>query len=970
MTTSVSQSAIGELRDQLCLDFADGKYLNVVSSNLGIQRPPFGFDDDTWRALVKVISLQYKQVKTKFEDILTILLGPKVTQCSSFANSVLSGAKHAVLVGTKQFPQVGTMVIDEGLPTEETVRYSYIDRYTNTVYFDTPLVFNHPAVNAEWETGVIGPTDALEVTRTVCDTSGFPDPTAVGTTYPVVVGRGTQYEYVDEFQSAASAPARFISLTNGAPIAHPGLNSSLGAYALLAATASQSNAYYLNMDSVSTLPLEKGILSGDVSGALTATGGTTTTVVTAGPLPTTSPYSGFTIRFNGNVTAALAGRVGYVASNNTTTFFLFNTLPASPVAGDTFVLIANFEYIRAQESDNSVLMKQELPNLQVFAANTKFSVLIPSTTVCIAQVQVKSGGWDVIQSDADHVEILLPTDALENDLRSASYIRAAGAGSSTANAPFYPGGTDTSVVSTSSFALVGVLEHTPGNIRYTYYNPHAWISTEAAAGATSIKVNSTALFPSTGTLRIDGVTLVSYTVVDAFTLGVSALPSAVVRGMLVREENILKLARPLTSPILFGDTLSFYANYMSGDTWSVADVWAGPYVWDLYSHVHKQQTVAANSATTYLSGPTNLSVDRLAGSSVLELEDGSAFPLATPYNILVGENSGNRETLAVQQVSLKSRTYTTVNTAVLPVGSTSIPVASLSGPLAPANAFPNAGTYRVAIWTSPTVVEVVEVISTGPGLVLNLAFGTTAPHALGDRIVLLSDLVRVAPSTGDDHLGIIAAADRLAFYAPETQSTSADTVRPLYTSVSLSLAGTDFSVDGGTAVANFGNAVGAARSATSALTAIAATVIQCSDTSDFPTTGYPYIVRLGKGLGPLYEELVHVTNNNTGLNQLTISHGTKWSYPTGTAVEFTPGQEENFSYTSKSGNTLSTSPYLLVNNTHQSAEFIAPTVGTNYPRINGFDFPLRLPITIEDRIKFVIDLVRAAGVLVTFISKR
>jgi hypothetical protein len=188
MTTSVSQSAIGELRDQLCLDFADGKYLNVVSSNLGIQRPPFGFDDDTWRALVKVISLQYKQVKTKFEDILTILLGPKVTQCSSFANSVLSGAKHAVLVGTKQFPQVGTMVIDEGLPTEETVRYSYIDRYTNTVYFDTPLVFNHPAVNAEWETGVIGPTDALEVTRTVCDTSGFPDPTAVGATYPVVVG--------------------------------------------------------------------------------------------------------------------------------------------------------------------------------------------------------------------------------------------------------------------------------------------------------------------------------------------------------------------------------------------------------------------------------------------------------------------------------------------------------------------------------------------------------------------------------------------------------------------------------------------------------------------------------------------------------------------------------------------------------------------------------------------------------------
>ena len=73
MTVNTNQSKISEVRDQLSLDFADGKYLNVVSSNLGIRRPPFGFSDDTWRALVKVISLQYKQIRTKFEEILTVI---------------------------------------------------------------------------------------------------------------------------------------------------------------------------------------------------------------------------------------------------------------------------------------------------------------------------------------------------------------------------------------------------------------------------------------------------------------------------------------------------------------------------------------------------------------------------------------------------------------------------------------------------------------------------------------------------------------------------------------------------------------------------------------------------------------------------------------------------------------------------------------------------------------------------------
>lgn len=970
MTVDVKQSKIAEVRDQLSLDFADGKYLNVVSSNLGIQRPPYGFSDDVWRALVKVISLQYKQVSTKFEDILTIIFGPKVTQCSAFLEPCYIGDKTAVLVSSSGFPQVGTMIIDEGLPTEETVTYCYIDRYTNTVYFDTALTFNHVAVGKYWETGVIGPTDPLDITRTVFDTSGFPNPSVVGS-YPVNVGRGTPYEYVDTLVAVAAAPCRQVVLTSGAPISHPGAESPTGSVVNMIPIASQANVYYLTMQDVSTLSPTDGYLQGQVSTQFTVIGGTLVSVKVAGPLPTNSVYSGFTIRF---ISGALAGQVGYVSANDVANFYLYNTLSGIPAAGDKFVLLSNFQYIRADQGDNSVLMKSELPQLLTFASSTRFSVLKPTTTVAVAQVQVKSGGWDVIQSDVDHVEILLPSDFLTNDLRTASYIRATGlSGTSVAGLAATVGDTEASTVSTSLLPLIGVLEHAAGGpVRYAYYNPHAWITSEALTGATQISVTDTSLFPSAGgTLNINSGTLVAYTVIDRTTLGVAPLPIDVERGMLVREENILRFAKPITANISIGDSLDWYASYDSGDIWDVDDVWPGPYTWDFFAQVHKQETVPNNTSTIAIAGPTKLSVDRVAGNAVFELEDASSFPLSPPYTIRVGENSGNLETLAVQEISLKQRTYTTT-AAPVAIGDTSIQVTALAGPLGPANTFPDAGPYRVAVYSGGSpAYEVLEVIGTdiGPNRLL-LSSPATVTHAINADVVLLSDLVRVSPTAADDHLGVVSATDRFGFYGHQTQFDTADIVRPIYTNLTLSLAGTDFDPAGGKAFFNFGDSTLSAKTETSGVTAIGSTVIQCVDTSEFPTSAYPYVVVLGTGLGPLYEERVHVTNNDTTLNQLTISHATKFAYPSNTRVNFVSGPEEIFSYTSNVGGVLSFAPYISVEHTHHLVELLAPTVGDGYPRRNGFDFPLRLPVTLEDRIRFMVDLVRAAGVLVTFISKR
>jgi len=975
MTISVSQSSIAELRDQLCLDYADGIYLNVVSANLGIARPLFGFSDATWRALVKVLSLQYKQVVTKFEQIIEVILGPKITQCSSFAVACTAGDLTAVLVGTSQFPQVGTMLIDEGLGTEETVVYEYIDRYTNTVYFATALQFAHAAIKAEWETGIVSATASGATTRVLFDTSGLPDP---GDTYTVNIGRGTPYEFTDILTAVDSMPSRKVTLTTGTAAANPGVSTSAGACSLLTPTITQPNTLSLSLQSVEILPPELGHLQGVVGATYTADSGSTTTVVISTPTLTDSAYVGFSVRFTGNVTAALRGAVAEVSGNDTTTFTFYTTLSNAPASGDTFVLLDTFQYLRVDTSDDSILRRTELPDLATFAASTKFSIVRPTLTLAIAQVQVVGVGWDVIQSSKDHVEILLPADLLANDVRTASYLRETGlitggmTGLSTATSPRSIGDFDAEVDTTDKLPFFGVLTQT-GGFQNAYVIPHTWLTAEAAIGDTTLSVVDTSLFPAAGgTLGSGGSVAGAYTIIDGTTLGIAALGAALRVGEAVYDEYIITFPNPLRAPIVITDSLDFYAFYDSGDLWgAVDDVWPGPYMFNIFDPVRKKEVTPGTKASTYLSGPTKLAVDRLAGHSVFELENASAFPAAPPYSLLVGENSGNLETLTIQSIALKQRTHTVLASQADP-GEMSLTVSSLSGPGPGATfrTFPDAGPYRVVLWNTAGDTEVVEVIGTDTGpnrLLLSTAVVGTFATAT-TRVSLLADLVHVSPAASDDHLGIVEYANRFITNPPVSQYAQADLARPLITTVTLSTAGTDFPAAGGDAVFNFGTAVGYQKTAVVTATAGTPTVV-CADASTFPSSGYPYIVTVGSIRGPLYAERVHVTNR-TG-NTLTISNNLEWTHTAGLEyVEFQPGPEENISYTSRSGGVLTFSPYLELENTHQVAELLAPTVGTNYPRRNGFDFPLRLPISSVDRLQLIIDMVRAAGVLVTYITKR
>ena len=196
MSTEKKQSAISEVRDQLSLDFADDNYLTIVGQNLGLQRPVLGFNDTTWRAVVKELALEYRQISTKFHDILAIIIGPQVTQVGTLVESVSAGEKTCILNDTTNMPQKGTLVFDDALTAEDNVSVAASAGATSITVTDSsefPTVYPY--------TITLDPDGTFEETVTVTNNAAnvltFTEPLAnshvIGTT--VVWGTREVVEY-------------------------------------------------------------------------------------------------------------------------------------------------------------------------------------------------------------------------------------------------------------------------------------------------------------------------------------------------------------------------------------------------------------------------------------------------------------------------------------------------------------------------------------------------------------------------------------------------------------------------------------------------------------------------------------------------------------------------------------------------------------------------------------------------------
>jgi len=188
----VQQSAIAEARDQLFLDRADDIRLNIVTANLGLDRPTVGTDDDEWRALAKVVALQPKQVRNIFYRLLEICIGPQKTRTTYPVGASLVNDTVVTVSNPEAIIQVGTLVFDPGLATEEEVDFCFRDLVSGKVFLSTPLQTAHAAVVAA--DSYIGQfTGSGAATITLIDTTEFP---ITGFPYSVLLDEGTVTEEV------------------------------------------------------------------------------------------------------------------------------------------------------------------------------------------------------------------------------------------------------------------------------------------------------------------------------------------------------------------------------------------------------------------------------------------------------------------------------------------------------------------------------------------------------------------------------------------------------------------------------------------------------------------------------------------------------------------------------------------------------------------------------------------------------
>ncbi len=72
------QGAIDQVRDELFLDRADGRYLDVIGENFGVFRPRAGVDDDTWRQVLRLVLMSPKTTAERLVALLDALLGDLV----------------------------------------------------------------------------------------------------------------------------------------------------------------------------------------------------------------------------------------------------------------------------------------------------------------------------------------------------------------------------------------------------------------------------------------------------------------------------------------------------------------------------------------------------------------------------------------------------------------------------------------------------------------------------------------------------------------------------------------------------------------------------------------------------------------------------------------------------------------------------------------------------------------------------
>jgi len=810
MTTEVQQSAIAEVLDQMSVDYADGEYLNNVSSNIGLERPPLGFSDDSGRAITKTLGLRYKQIAQKFRDVLTIVFGPRVTVCGNVEEDTPAGVGSIVLNNVDAFPDLGTIILDQGLATEETLPYCFIDRGENRVWLEAATSFSHTAREDAAETLVL-PASTGDTSLYLYDSQLFP--TTFSAT--ITLSPGTASE---ETVSITANDVDSGTITVSPAIVNDHVGPIPSEVQTGVAVAYVPTSEYLLLDDTSKFPPTGYIRLGKSASVLTATAGTTTALTCAPDTFTSGRLVGSIVVFTGNVTAALADVEALVVGATTNTLTFMTALGAAVAAGDTFSVRPTLKYVFNDYSENALQLERDVPNVEV-PVGVEVELLRTKSLVHVSGAKVLGVAWDVIQSTPRLVELLIPAEIGDiNTTRSAGYLHPEILSVSVPlTADVAIGDTSISVVNTAALPPAGAARI---DSEYIGYTKDYLTSTYVLTGSTTTTLNTAdSLFgsvpvgfsvfvedPGAGvsfSRVVSGTTATSITFTNPVDSETFAALTDGITTIRVFSPTTLSLVTTAAASHLTGANVFYFESahtgasaLAEGNPLVVPNTWQGPYLYDLVSTAPASAGYVS-SLSEVLAGPTALAVDCITGATAVEVLDASNFPLgsASPFNALLGRVTANRERINIDDVNLKSRTATTLAAAVT-AGDSSLEVTALTGG-GTADTFPDALGYRVLVSAGTVNEEILYVSGTDTGPDRLLVFPPAVnSHLIGADVELLADVLTVDP-IDRDHQGRIRYTTRLTSKYPVGLTTTVtadravgDTSIPLGTTLAFPSPGT------------------------------------------------------------------------------------------------------------------------------------------------------------------------------------
>jgi len=805
------KSAIREVRDQLFLDRADGEFLSVVTANLGMDRPLFGFaSDEVWRAVVRRLALDYKQVLPVFHDLLEIIFGPQKTAAVVLALDADVGDEEIFLAeGYAELPQRGTLVLDEGLATEETVDYSFLDPSTGEVTLDTALTNSHVALVDYEESLLAADAATAAVSITVEDATLFPDPATVGN-YPILLDagqKGTRSGAGDSFAFASPE----VTLTDAAGLFTSDLVGKM--IRISGATTAANNGLFLISRFISTTQ----IVWINASGVAEAFPGTWVVEnLDVEEVVICSAKAGNVLTVSALVNDHLSPRTSalttpYVLASPGAMQVFGTDVNEFPGSGGLIVTEdtgAPSEFVRYGDRDDDENMFDLKSPLQNSYTTAMITLAIDGATVQMAQVQVKGVAWDVRQTDPNLVDIFLPDVLEENRLIDASYLHDAVANppaiGSTLATTAQIGDTVIELVSGTGFPSSGVLVidvgGTPEYISYYRRDQDVadLLSAEPAPVGNTVPIGSTALYvsnvqpfvlaaelgvatavidpsgvPETVTIQSIDAATNKLTLATATTAAHNSVnnvfdviqPGNQLTGNQHRGPEALYLMRPLTAVHAAAQTVDLFRVQYGSDELEDGQIFTaslhryqGPYVWSPADKAPRSTDSGGSAIVTTLAedvaGPTSLAVGQRAGHTALEARDASLFrKVGSDYQkVQVGRGLGGRETRTISNIVLQKDVVGLALGAVAAPGATTLTLSAAG--------LPNANGYRLYIDDDLTGggIEEIVIVASVSGATVTLATPVVGNHTGLDRVFLLADVL-VIDALANDHDGAIPIAD-------------------------------------------------------------------------------------------------------------------------------------------------------------------------------------------------------------------